>query len=70
MPSWFDLMSLDASGPEDEAGIRRASQMVNQLIADEVKSGIPAERIMIGGFSQGGALALYTALHTEHKVFK
>jgi len=68
MPSWFDLMSLDAAGPEDEAGIKRAFQMVNQLIAEEVKSGIPSERIMIGGFSQGGALALYTALHTEHKL--
>jgi len=68
MPSWFDLMSLDPTGPEDEAGIKSAAGLVNSLVAEEVKAGIPSERIMIGGFSQGGALALYTALNTEHKL--
>jgi len=68
MPSWFDLMTLDATGPEDEAGIKSASALVNSLIAEEVKAGVPSERIMLGGFSQGGALALFTALHTEHKL--
>lgn len=68
MPSWFDLMSLDPTGPEDEAGIKSAAKMVNSLIADEINSGIPASRILIGGFSQGGALALYTSLHTEHQL--
>ncbi|XP_013789893.2 acyl-protein thioesterase 2-like [Limulus polyphemus] len=62
MPSWFDLMTLDISGPEDEAGIKKATETVHQLIADEEKNGIPTERIMLGGFSQGGALALYSAL--------
>jgi len=68
MPSWFDLMSLDPKGPEDEAGIKSAASLVNSLIAEEVKAGIPSDRIMIGGFSQGGALALYTALNTDHKL--
>ena len=62
------MVSFDASGTEDEAGIKRASLMVNQLIAGEIKAGIPSQRIMIGGFSQGGAIAIHTALHTEHKV--
>lgn len=61
-PSWFDLLTLDANGPEDEPGIKKAAEIVKGLIDDEIKSGIPAERIMIGGFSQGGALALYVAL--------
>jgi len=68
MPSWFDLMSLDPTGPEDEAGIKAAAQMVDSLIAAEIKSGIPSSRIVLGGFSQGGALALYSALHTEHQL--
>lgn len=68
MPSWFDLMSLDPTGPEDEAGIKAAAQMVNSLIADEIKSGIPSNRILLGGFSQGGALALYSSLNTDHKL--
>lgn len=62
MPSWFDLLTLEATGPEDEAGIKKATALVNGIIDEEIKAGIPAERIMIGGFSQGGALALYTAI--------
>lgn len=53
---------MDPSGPEDEEGIRRAAEVVHSLIAQEVAAGIPTKRIVIGGFSQGGALALYSAL--------
>jgi lysophospholipase-2 len=67
-PSWFDLMSLDPSGAEDEAGIKKAAALINGFIEDEIKSGIPAERIMIGGFSQGGALALHVALTTTRQL--
>ncbi|KAJ2944364.1 hypothetical protein O0L34_g18365 [Tuta absoluta] len=62
MPSWFDLRTLDATAPEDEEGILRATTLVHALIADEVKGGVPANRILLGGFSQGGALALHAAL--------
>ncbi|XP_014218449.1 acyl-protein thioesterase 1 [Copidosoma floridanum] len=62
MPSWFDLRTLDATGPEDEEGIQKAAEDVHSMILKEVESGIPTKRIMLGGFSQGGALALYSAL--------
>ncbi|XP_063245038.1 acyl-protein thioesterase 1 [Bacillus rossius redtenbacheri] len=62
MPSWFDLRTLDANGPEDEEGIRRATELVHSMIETEVKQGIPSNRILLGGFSQGGALAVYSAL--------
>lgn len=62
MPSWFDLKTLDESGPEDEDGIKIAATQVHSLIDNEIKAGIPPERIVIGGFSQGGALAIYSAL--------
>jgi len=65
MPSWFDLRTLDASGPEDVEGIQKAAELIHQLIDDETKKGIPSNRIMLGGFSQGGALALYSALTYE-----
>ena len=52
MPSWFDLKSLDPSGPEDEAGVKAAAAYVNTLIEAEVAAGIPSERIVVGGFSQ------------------
>ncbi|CAK9802472.1 Acyl-protein thioesterase 2 [Anthophora quadrimaculata] len=62
MPSWFDLRSMEPSGPEDEEGIRKAAEMVHSLIAEEVAAGISTRRIVLGGFSQGGALAIYSAL--------
>lgn len=68
MPAWFDLISLDPQGAEDEPGIKKSAKEVEKLITGEISSGIPAERIVIGGFSQGGALALYTGLSTTHKL--
>lgn len=53
---------MDSSGPEDEDGIRKAAKMVHSLIAEEVAAGIPTKRIVLGGFSQGGALAMFSAL--------
>jgi lysophospholipase-2 len=62
MPSWFDIKSLDIDGPEDESGIVVAASRVHGMINNEIKNGIPANRIILGGFSQGGALALYAGL--------
>ena len=41
---------------------------VDTIIEEEIKSGVPSERIMIGGFSQGGALSLYTAMNSKHRL--
>uniref|UniRef100_A0A8C5KE35 Acyl-protein thioesterase 1 n=1 Tax=Jaculus jaculus TaxID=51337 RepID=A0A8C5KE35_JACJA len=54
--------------PEDESGIKQAAENVKALIDQEEKNGIPANRIILGGFSQGGALSLYTALTTQQKL--
>lgn len=62
MRSWFDLKTLDISGPEDEQGIKEATTLVHSLITNEIKAGISSKRIMLGGFSQGGALALHAGL--------
>lgn len=62
MTSWFDLLTLDAEGPEDEKGIKAAGELVKTLIEEEEKRGIPTKRILIGGFSQGGGLSIHTAL--------
>ena len=61
MPSWFDLLSLDPAGKEDEVGIKKAHQLVEMLIEEEVKAGIPSERIMLALYMQaktGGVIAL------------
>ena len=60
MPSWFDLMGLSPDAPEDEAGIKKAAESIKALIEHEMKNGIPANRIVLGGFSQGGALSLHS----------
>ena len=68
MPAWFDLYGTRPEDPQDEMGIRRAMQAITTLIKDEQQHGIPSERIVLGGFSQGGALALYAALTGPHRL--
>lgn len=68
MNSWFDLRSLNPNDQEDEAGIESASKRIHELIADQEEKGVPHERIMLGGFSQGGALALYAAFTYPKKL--
>ncbi|CAH1155623.1 unnamed protein product [Phaedon cochleariae] len=68
MPSWFDLRSLDESGPEDEQGIKSATKQIHGMVDNEISAGISPDRILLGGFSQGGALALYSALTYPQKL--
>ncbi|XP_061424906.1 acyl-protein thioesterase 1-like [Lethenteron reissneri] len=68
MPSWFDIIGLSPDATEDEDGIKRAAETVRGLIEQEIKAGIPSHRIVLAGFSQGGALSLYTALTSRHKL--
>jgi len=67
MHSWFDIKSLKI-GDEDAGGIKAAATTLNSLIQEEIAAGTASERIVIGGFSQGGATALYTSMTTEHKI--
>jgi phospholipase/carboxylesterase len=61
MRAWYDIVSLDRGAAEDEAGFRDSDLAIRRLIAREVERGIPADRIVLAGFSQGGAVSLYTA---------
>jgi phospholipase/carboxylesterase len=67
MPAWYDILQL-GGGPEDEAGIRQSQAALEHLIAREVGRGIPANRIVLAGFSQGGAVALQTALRHPQRL--
>jgi phospholipase/carboxylesterase len=62
MPAWYDIKAADFSRGEDREGIRESEQQLQALIRREVDSGIPAERIVLAGFSQGGAIVLHTGL--------
>jgi len=69
MPAWWDIRSLDKlDGNEDEEGIKRSVTEVEAIIQKEVSNGIPANRIVLGGFSQGAATALYTGLTSKFKL--
>jgi phospholipase/carboxylesterase len=65
MRAWYDIFQL-GGGPEDEAGIRASQASLESLIARETGRGIAPGRIVLAGFSQGGAIVLHTALrHAE-----
>ncbi|KAJ0158763.1 Acyl-protein thioesterase 1 [Colletotrichum tanaceti] len=53
---------------EDEPGIRASSEYFQSLVQAEVDAGIPADRIVLGGFSQGGAMAIFSGLTGPHRV--
>jgi phospholipase/carboxylesterase len=61
MRAWYDIIGLDRQAVEDAAGFRESELAIRELIAREVNRGIPTQRIVLAGFSQGGAVCLYTA---------
>ncbi len=66
MRAWYDIRDADLHARADLPGVRRSQAHVEALIAREKERGIPAARIVLAGFSQGGAIALYTGLrHAE-----
>lgn len=60
MRAWYDILQM-GGGPEDEAGIRESQGLLEKLISTQQQKGIPARKIVLAGFSQGGAIALQTA---------
>lgn len=62
MPAWYDIKSTQIDQQQDEDGLRHSEKAVVALIEQELKRGIKSEKIILAGFSQGGALALHTAL--------
>jgi phospholipase/carboxylesterase len=68
MRAWYDILSLDRRAPQDEAGIRASGALVAELIRRENQRGIPTERIVLGGFSQGGAISLFAGPRYPEKL--
>lgn len=68
MRAWYDIVSLDAEGRADSQGVHESTAILETLIARENERGIKADKIVIAGFSMGGAVAINTALHTTHNL--
>lgn len=62
MPAWYDITGTDLITGQDAAGIQNSELAILALIAREIERGIPSERIVLAGFSQGAAMALHTGL--------
>ena len=67
MPAWYDIFQF-GGGREDEKGIRASQGLLENLVSREVENGIPENRIILAGFSQGGAIALQTALRYPKRL--
>jgi phospholipase/carboxylesterase len=65
MRAWYDIVSLDRAGKVDEKGIRESETRVRGLIAEQK---VEPSRIVVAGFSQGGAIALHTALRLPDRL--
>jgi phospholipase/carboxylesterase len=68
MRAWYDIGYQDLSLKEDEKGVRESQQAIERLIAREAERGIATRRIVLAGFSQGGAIALQTGLRHGERL--
>ena len=68
MRAWYDIFGLTPDSPQDANGIHAMQVELEALIAHEIALGIPASRIVLAGFSQGGAMVLHTATRYREKL--
>ena len=68
MRAWYDILNMDLAQREDAVGLRASMALVHALIDAEVARGVPANRIVLGGFSQGCAIALGAGLRYGERL--
>lgn len=68
MPAWYDIAEIDLQRRHDERGIRRSAEQVGALLQREHERGVPWHRIVLAGFSQGGAVALFAGLRHPERL--
>jgi phospholipase/carboxylesterase len=68
MRAWYDILSLGEPRTEDDVGIRNSERQVRRLIEREASHGVTPERIVLAGFSQGGAIALHAGLRYPQRL--
>jgi phospholipase/carboxylesterase len=68
MRAWYDIVAIDRRAAEDESGIRASQAQIMELIRRENARGVPTERIVLAGFSQGGAMALYSGTRYPERL--
>jgi phospholipase/carboxylesterase len=68
MRAWYDVLAIDRRAPEDEAGIHQSADAIRALLRREHERGIAFGRVVLAGFSQGGAMALFTGLRFSERL--
>jgi phospholipase/carboxylesterase len=68
MRAWYDIAAADLNSRADITGVRQSQAQLEALVAREKTRGIVASRIVLAGFSQGGAIALYTAIRHQERL--
>lgn len=68
MRAWYDIKNVDLQRQEDEGGIRQSQATIERLIEDQIALGFTADKIVLAGFSQGGAIAYQTGFRSKHTV--
>lgn len=68
MRAWYDILGLEIANRQDEGGVRESVTQIEELIARENSRGVPSERIILAGFSQGGAIALAAGLRHAQRL--
>lgn len=68
MRAWYDIRGFGLTSAEDEAGVRESDAVVRKVIDQQIAAGIGAQRIVLAGFSQGGAMALHSGLRYPQRL--
>ena len=68
MRAWYDLLAIGHDAPEDQTGIWASAAAVGELIEAEIELGFAAHRMVLAGFSQGGAIALHVGLREARRL--
>ncbi|KTC90838.1 alpha/beta hydrolase [Fluoribacter dumoffii] len=68
MPAWYDIFGMKLIDREDKEGIEQSERVIRKVMDEQLNDGFTYEQIFLAGFSQGGAMALHTALHTTARL--
>jgi phospholipase/carboxylesterase len=68
MRAWYDILGFDRRAKEDAVGIRASAAAVTELVDREIERGMRSDRVVLAGFSQGGAIALHAALRDSRPL--
>ncbi|MCG9756493.1 alpha/beta hydrolase [Shewanella insulae] len=68
MPAWYDIKGMEVDNRADMAGVLASELAITALIEEQIASGVPSDKIVLAGFSQGGVMSLFTGLRFSKRL--